>query len=435
MEKFITFKEFDDYVINEAKIAAEGWEAVIIYCWNLKHFNKHYIKDGAIDSKTLISDSKIDPKYGYVVNESWAIKIGSKIVENLEKNIPTSAFLIHMGTKTAPISDWWKKMGGMNNTPKTDIMSNDGKYRISLKKDGPHQFLSASADALPTIYTAFNKCLKFATPEFKSRFNDFTNDFDESSFNVWKKLDRAELLNKFKDELGIETKEELRELSKKEMTSKLKEMINKVFTNQDHKMFVKSMFDVYRLDHKLQEIIDDSEFFRSMFIGEAITGLVKFGNNDGTANEMLVFSDRDGKIHFEEVVNTKGYLEGNNIKNLIKGHDVTIHVSFKISDSREASQYSRVVINQQVDAGSFTDTFYQKEFESVMMDSYYELEDDLNEGLLDFLGILTKWFKKIILKLASKVWEWAQQGLEFLLNLAGLQIDKVDVNNEIVFSV
>jgi len=436
MHEYSTFSDYEDYLLNEARITAEGWEAVIIYCWNKKHFAKKYTNDKG--GKTLLKDSKIDRKYYYIVNEIWALKMGDKIVDNVSKDIPKTTFLVHTGTKKAPLSKWWELRGGTNATPKTDIMSSDGKHRISLKKDGPHQLLAASSDALPTLYTAFNKCIKFSTPEFKKRFDDFAQDFKENDINIWKQFDRNQLLNRFKSELGIEDKSELRELTKKDLTAKLKDLIKKVFTDNDQQKFVKSMFDVYRLDDKLQDIMNESLFFNTMFTGEAITGLVKFGNNEGTANDMMVFSPKDGRTRFKSVINSKNWIDGDGVQSLIKGHNVTIHVAFKIRDNKSSGghgEYSRVVVNQQVDAGYFTDDFYEKEFESIALDSFNEVTDSLNEGLIDYIGILGKWIKRIIMKLIGKVWEWAQQGIEFLLDLAGLEISSIDCDNDIVFAI
>ena len=47
----------------------------------------------------------------------------------------------HMGSGSTPITDNWKKWGGTDTTPKTDLII--GKYRISLKKAGGSQLMSA----------------------------------------------------------------------------------------------------------------------------------------------------------------------------------------------------------------------------------------------------------------------------------------------------
>ena len=168
------------------------------------------------------------------------------------------------GTPRAPRAD---------NTPKTDIISENSKYRISLKKASGSQLMSGKAcESLATIKTAVLATYpKYPEDENARALIDYLfNDPDDPGKKDWGGNISAHDENYADKRLKMQTRN-------KSMTAKIVKFINDV---ED----------------------DKSPKFKKNIMMEAATGATKFGpGSDATANSVLIWDEKTGTSEFKDI--------------------------------------------------------------------------------------------------------------------------------------
>lgn len=120
------------------------WEDLIVYAYNT-------IKGSKSDPNTEEVAMKFWPDYGNVSDE---------IAKNFDKNLKAKS-LIQTGRglgEQVKLGKFWNESGATNKTPKTDIASTDFSEKISLKKSGGSQLISAEKkESLAIVKAAFSE--------------------------------------------------------------------------------------------------------------------------------------------------------------------------------------------------------------------------------------------------------------------------------------
>ena len=177
--------------------------------------------------------------------------------------------LKQLGASTLPTNSEWK---GKNKTPKTDLISGNGKYQISLKKAGGSQLMSAGADeaistfeAARSMYSMDAKGQKVITKVMKD-IEDYMYGMSSSGY--------------------ITDLEKLRD-SGNTLTKADKDRIEEMESLQVNAEY---------LNGQLNKVFQDTTF-RQYFCWEAATGTVKFKPSpEAISNELTVFDAKNGTI-------------------------------------------------------------------------------------------------------------------------------------------
>lgn len=189
--------------------------------------------------------------------ETQGMKLGQEFVTKLKVKK-----LEQLGASTLPISKDWK---GTNKTPKTDLI--DGKRKISLKKAGGSQLLSAGKmEAISTIEAAMK--MYSIDPKGKGRVLSLISDLENKMIKLTEKGTVGSI-------------EKLRGEKKLSPTDAKK--IAELDQGQEY---------AQELSNKIQDIFNEDELMKQYFCWEAATGITKFGaKSEGVANVIVTFKE------------------------------------------------------------------------------------------------------------------------------------------------
>lgn len=304
------------------------------------------------------------------------------------------------GSQRATLSKEWK---GTNATPKTDLLG--GKHRISLKKAGGSQLMSAGKEeAISTVEAAMRT---YSTSgKGKSEFNKLLKSFEDN----------------------------LIKMSEKGQMSKMRQ--DPKFAKEIEIADAKSA----KINEDIEKYINSSIGFKSHFCWEAATGHAKFGRDTWpTATIIITFKGGGGIDH---------YLELNSPdkagKTLAKGN--SFYVSFKSSGSSAPylslrsrnlpksaltddyiPTFAQIVAEETVNSGLFLTEHLEQLDEISMLNKLKKgaksATDSISSAAKKALGVIQKRLSQafnMIKRLGAKAW----QGL---LNFFGLTISNVSV--------
>ena len=221
-------------------------------------------------------------------------KQGMKLGQEFIKKIKVSK-LEQLGASTLPISKEWK---GTNKTPKTDLI--DGKKKISLKKAGGSQLLSAGKfESISTVEAAMR--MYSIDPKGKRKVESLLDNLENKMIKLSTK-DTIKKLNKLgkKTNLSPADKNKIAELDQGQLYAK-------------------------ELTTEMENLFNSEALMKEYFCWEAATGENKFGKgSQGVANQVVTFKET-GKI--TDILELKSPSQAGKI--LAKGND--FYVSFKSS--------------------------------------------------------------------------------------------------------
>ena len=231
--------------------------------------NNHRVRKALLnegDTKAALDMEKV------IVSGAGGPKFTSKLIRNSDvvgKRIAKKLKLTGLGGKmpdnTYPASAAWNeyfkpgKAKGSTLTPKTDIMV--GKYKISVKTGDAVLMSGEKKEATATFYTAMDKAgnVNDAVKKLQGHIDSLLPSTDMTKYNI--KGNKTEL----------------------EKAGKLAEIEILRKADEAHHAFKEDLRDVFK----------NSPDFAREFTFEAMTGKVKFNDNDGTATHFLV-TDFDG---------------------------------------------------------------------------------------------------------------------------------------------
>ena len=252
--------------------SSEDFEFVIAYSHNKNNINNEndIIDDSNniefVTKKTIETDAKLEQlMLYYAQNEDDCL--------NMVKPLSNINSALYKATSTNVTSEWiklgkYKEFGNRSNkTPKTDLISKDGNYKISLKKAKGSQLMSgAECEARATLLS----CIDY-----------INNDNDKE---LLYSLVKDQWYKPLKDGKTIKQK-----------------------TEEGDVEILKAKSDIKEMSVLLNEIIFRNEKFKEAVIREAATGEIKFGKNStSTANYVLVWSDE--KSHLNRLYTIDEYI-------------------------------------------------------------------------------------------------------------------------------
>ena len=378
--------------------SGEDWEsliAVAVNRINKKKWNKGAEWERA--EKFWGDYQKPSMKLGQIFIDEFGLK-------NLEQ----------LGASTLPTNKKWK---GTNKTPKTDLIS--GTHKISLKKHGGSQLMSAGAsEAISTFEAAMGR------------------------YSISKEGKKVviSLMGDIKDKMGaMSTKGTIVALEKKAATTP-KSKRNKALKAQIKELDMLQVNADY-LNDELNSLFSDSKF-KKYFCWEAATGEIKFQPSPaGISNVIVTFKDT-GSI--ANILPLDSPAKAGKI--LANGNG--FYVSFKTGGggskpylSLRSSKLSAIkkLLNQGDDIPTFKTIImeeYKKEFinESVEYLDEFKLFDklkrkikDVSKDVVDRAGKILSAVMKRISEAFDYILKLGEQMLQGFLNFFGLSVSNVTV--------
>jgi hypothetical protein len=214
-------------------------------------------------------------------NDDFNRDIAEKLATAFKKKGFTPITQTGSGAGGAPVSSEWSDIfkefgtGTMNKTPKTDLKG--GSKKISLKKAGGSQAMSAKqAEAAST----FGAAVSMYGKNYPSSVNKILDSFKSSILDLSESGYRGSIS-------ALETDIKASGGDPKKM-KKLKPVIDNLNQARDDGKFITS--EMNRL------FLSDSKF-KDLFVFEAATGSVKFGDSSESRADTMVEIDTDsGKL-------------------------------------------------------------------------------------------------------------------------------------------
>lgn len=233
------------------------------------------------------------------------VKQAEKLADTFDKNGLPNLTQTGSGKGGGTISKEWSKWGGKNATPKTDIMS--GKKRVSLKKVGGSQVMSAKKEEGIATFNAASMTMGKNAPNDAKKIVDFmqknTLDLSGSGYK------------------GTVTDLE------KDLENANPSQMKRLKPFQDELKSVRKNGAV--LTKQMVGLFNSNPTFKKHFVFEAATGQIKFGDKSiSRADTMVEFDDKKGKITHNYSLKTVNESDVQKLSDLYK-----FYASFKSSGS------------------------------------------------------------------------------------------------------
>ena len=327
------------------------WESLIVYAYN------------------NLKGQETERDTREIAERFWAnyAPISNKIARNFDRELNAKK-LVQTGGGGIRVSlgQFWRQTGASNKTPKTDIASSDFKEKLSLKKSGGSQLISAQKkEAMSIVLSALSECgtdAKFARPLINSIEKNMTELITNETVTSLKKRKKAG-----------DTDASVLDFSKKDAGNK-------------------------ELTDLMSNYLSKNETFRKHIILEAATGNHKFGSNSkAAANLMGMFDVGSSKVKVAPVrsINDAIVVQYSN--------KIKPFVAFK-KGSASSSAYSSFRITlpkQEINEDlSFADIIIE---ELSKVDKSILTEDFLSEGPLDMLKRAREFASKTGKSMVQKV--------------------------------
>jgi len=231
------------------------------------------------------------------------VKQAEKLADTFDKSGLPNLTQTGSGKGSNSVSKEWSKWGGKNATPKTDIMS--GKKRVSLKKIGGSQVMSAKKEEGIATFNAASMTMGKDSPSDAKKIVDF--------------MQKSTL-----DLSGSGYKGTVTDLEKDLENAKPSQM-KKLKPFQDELKSVRKNGAV--LTKQMVSLFNSNPTYKKHFVFEAATGQVKFGDKSiSRADVMVEFDDKRGKITHNYSLKTVNEPDVQKLSNLYK-----FYASFKSS--------------------------------------------------------------------------------------------------------
>ena len=339
----------------------------------LNHLNEADTK-AAFDMEKVIVSAAGGPKF-----TSKLIKNSDKVGERIAKKLKLKGLGGKMPKNIYQASAQWNKYfapgkaKGSTLTPKTDIIV--GKKRISVKTGDAVLMSGEAKEATATFYTAIDNTgtVDEAVTKLKGHIDNLLPSTDMTKYGVKGSKTDLEKAGKFAEV----------EILKK--------------ADDAHKAFKEDM----------RKVFANSPKFAREFTFEAMTGKVKFGNNDGTADHFLVTDFEGLRPTIHKVTSSSDAYVGKIMK-LVKP-DVT----FK-SGSKKVT-----VGGVEQKTGFYTFWSAVKVGVKMVMEEEIRNADLLTEGIIDVIkrgfSKAINWMKNFFSKIYKSISTSYKKLLEFMV--------------------
>lgn len=390
-------------VQNKDGVKAEDYEKLIVYWYNEKIKPKINV-DKLLELSGLKQDSK---KYTLFTNgDNEYGKLGKQIAENIDK----IGKMRHIGKSKYVPSSFWKGYKGTDRTPKTDILA-EKNIRISVKKDGGSQLMSAKKDeSYATFMAAADKFKKSGDYEkqIEELFGKFSNTPIKLDVKYPKIKNITQELNKI-----LSKNWTIKDYDDEEV-EKIKEQLNNTTISD---VFTQTI-DSKKFTEKMNQLFQNNNEFKKYLVREAMTGEKKFegGMNDPIANRLLVFNDK-GEVKLNEISDAliDTYSDKIKISSRWKSWE---HIASIVIRAESSSK----VIDESIDDNMILESFFG-DIKDIILD-YAKKGGDIIRGIYNF-----------IIEKVQKLWkmfiEYLKKGTDNLLHL----IEDVDLEDNPTFEL
>ena len=318
-------------------------------------------------------------------------KAGVQIAKKLIKSKVPKGEGRQLGSASLPITAFWKKYGGSNTTPKTDLIL--GNHRISLKI-GPAQLMSGSqGEARATFYAALQ---------------------DPATKNITRTKEGRAVIQNLENFVlaGFTPTGTVEDVLKGRAKKGGKIVKDRILSKGDknHKAMIKN----------LSALFERSEEFKLAFIREAMTGEYKFGKRSDAMAQWFLVGNKTGSAVSYHTANDKRYIKkvADQVKVDIRFKSNSQKIKGEKTGSYRYYSVLGLAVNKLIDVK-----------EEVMIENGILFEEDLTEGLLT--NILNR-FKNWISGFWKKVKAWIEESAHNLIEF--FQVDPiVKVPETIVF--
>ena len=369
------------------------WEDLIVYAYN------------------QLNKEETDPETVKVAMKFWSLyeKQSYDVARSLKRSLKARKLVqTGRGMGKIELGPHWKKAGAKNKTPKTDIASHDFKERISLKKAGGSQLISAAREEAIAIVNAalsdMGSDKKFANDLIKAMEEGMTKLISNETITALQRKSKAG-----------EKSDAVIDFEKKDRNHKELSSLLETYINQDN---------------------EANALFSKFIVLEASTGNHKFGspNSRAAANLLAKFEPGKGKVEVAKIDSIKSPLI---IQYASKAKP---YVSFKKGGGNSPA-YSAFRMGLSEEKFQTLDEIILEEMSQDF--SYLLTEEVLTEGPMQWLNKARTSAKKLGGKMAKKfnamlksVWakvtkafnKIRQMGSKMfaaLMQFFGVQIDKV----------
>lgn len=336
----------------------------------------------------------------------------TKVAEDYMKKLGVSDAKQY-GASSVAITSEWKKFGASNTTPKTDIVS--GKYKVSLKKSGGSQLLSAKKE------------------ETLATFNAALMTYGDSSSG-------AQEVRKLMDSL----KEKMVSLSYRDTITNVDKLKNKQNLTDKEIAKIEELDNARlgsdELNKQIGRVFED-KLFKSHFCFEAATGNTKFGK-DSIASSNVIVTFRDTGNISDILHLTSPETAG---AQLSKGND--FYVSFKSSSgsapylSFRSKKLSKGALNKMLKEDTFAGIIHEElKSENFLTEDMQQLDEfamfkNLSRKLRNASGEVKAIAQRVmerIMKRVSEAFDFiaklGKRALKGLMNFFGIKVDKITIS-------
>ena len=319
---------------------------------------------------------------------------------------------------SADVSDKWF---GTNKTPKTDIWIAGNK--ISLKK-GASQIMSGGPDE---SISTFHAALKAIGGNFDKDLLLLANDVETGIKKLLPSYKSEQMggidMQKYGGTVFQNTKMKTGPIA---TTTKIKG--SKGYGKLDKDKILRTANSLNKtLTKQFTELFTGNQKFKKEFVFEAMTGKVKFGGNEGTADYFLVV-DFDGSAEYHEVKNSKApYVT----KILSKVKPDVKFKSTAVTKTKKGIKSKTGYYRFWSTVGLVYSAAVKANNEAYDLVNSGELEY-LSEGFFDAIKRAWNKFKTFVKNLIEKVQKWIKQSANNMMEFLELKPD-IKFNNEIVW--
>ena len=335
-------------------------------------------------------------------------------------------------SKSATVASGWL---GTNKTPKTDIILSNMK--VSLKKGSSQIMSGSSAESLSTFNVAAEKTIKGDLPKIAKQVQEGIEkllpsykstekggaDIQKFGGKVYKNTAKGKSLEKkLASAKSAKYKADIqKQLDDITISTTVKKKGDKNYGKLDKdKVLREANVLNYKLTKQFTQLFENLDF-KKEFVFEAMTGKVKFGGNEGTADHFLVV-DFDGSGKLSKVtssqdpyvskilsqVKPKVRFKSTAVKKIVDGKSSkTGHYGFRstVGLLYTAADNTKNEINNMMNSG--------------------ELEY-LSEGFFDFISRAWNKFKAFARNLIEKVQNFIIQSVDNMM-------EYFDINPSVIF--
>ena len=304
------------------------------------------------------------------------------------------------GQNIATSNFWKEETGKDSDEPKTDLISDDNKLRLSAKK-GAAQLMSAAKEEAKATVLAAARTAKLSSTAITNLMK-LINNFATSTKTD--KLNTGELKNadpkKIKSKINIDAK-------------KILDKADKVQKD---------------LQTELNTLFESNPTFKLAFAYEAMTGQEKFSDVRGKANFVIAFNNSFTDVKLEDI----SKLSSPMVKNI--ADKCKVSVAFKSSSYKIEGKKAGYRFFSSLRLG-LEDLLSKQEKLTEIIETENLTELEIWNKIKQFFSYLYDKFNQLVDYISNgleKLKELAKEGLDAVLEFLGIDVE-VNFENEIDF--